>query len=36
MTGLDRIFTLSNDSTFGRLLPLFILLIVFLFIEWWF
>ena len=34
MTGLDSIF--GGNSTFSRLLPLFILLIVFLFIEWWF
>lgn len=36
MTGLDRIFSFSGDSMLGKLLPLFILLLVFLFIEWWF
>jgi len=36
MTGLDRILSFSADSTLGRLLPLFILLVVFLLIEWWF
>lgn len=31
---LDEIF--SSQTGVGRLLPLFLLLIVFLFIEWWF
>ena len=31
---LDSLF--SSSTGLGRLLPLFILLIVFLFVEWWF
>lgn len=34
MGTLDELF--SADSGLGRLLPLLVLLIVFLFIEWWF
>ena len=31
---LDNLF--SSGTGLGKLLPLFILLIVFLFVEWWF